>query len=230
MHGYNASGEELRNAFATDPDCQTLLVVLLSTTFAYTAPITFKFTGQLTYAAEPPGLFGDVITPSSTLTGSYTFERAAPDMNPVSGGGEYEASGPPYGIRVNISGVEFASPGLTIRLVDNFFGFDQFGPSYGSAFAGPAGTTINNLALSFTDHTQTALSGDALPLFPPPFEESQFSIYGHSQDGAEFSYNGALTSLTLATEVPEPTTRVVTGAVIGLGLLVYRMRRSRAAD
>jgi hypothetical protein len=196
-----------------------LILALSSQTIRAT---TFVFTGRLDAAqfiySDP---FGGAITDNSVISGTYTFDENAPDLDPGVAG-SYFASGPPFGIRVTIGGITFASDAITVPVTNNFFGFDQFGAN-SQNFAGPYGTTIANMAMGFTDYTQTALSTDALPLTPPRFDSSVFSIYGTVNGGmSAFSLQGTLTTLTA--EVPEPSGFTISA----LALLAFMIRhRSR---
>src|SRR5262249_31089149 len=158
----------------------------------------------------------------SAIAGTYTFDENAPDLDPGVAG-SYFASGPPFGIRVTIGGIVFASNALTLPTTNNFFGFDQFGAN-SQNFAGPSGTAISNMAMLFTDFTQTALSSDALPLTPPRFDSSVFSIFGTYNDGANsFSLEGNLT--TLSAPVPEPSNFPIS-AIPLLAFLLHRKKIS----
>jgi hypothetical protein len=187
-----------------------------------TLATTFAVTGSLYSVQFPYGdPFAGAITANSAISGTYTFDENAPDLE-LGVGGSYFSSGPPFGIRVTIGGITFASDALTVPTTNNFFGFDQFG-AHSQNFAGPNGTTIANMAMVFTDYTQTALSSDALPLTPPRFDSAVFSIYGTFDGGAgQFSLQGTITSLTA--EVPEPSGFTISALAL-LAFTIHLRRR-----
>jgi hypothetical protein len=199
-----------------------IAIFILGLSSQTTLATTFALTGSLYSVQFPYGdPFAGAITANSAISGTYTFDENALDLEPGVGG-SYFSSGPPFGISVTIGGITFASDALTVPTTNNFFGFDQFGAN-SQNFAGPNGTTIANMAMLFTDYTQTALSSDALPLTPPRFDSSVFSIYGTFNGGtSEFSLQGTITSLTA--EVPEPSASTISALAV-LAFMIHSRRR-----
>jgi hypothetical protein len=122
----------------------------------HAAPATFFFTGHVN--SEAINGCG-VLVNCGVVTGTYTFDSAAPDQNPDPTEGLYVVTG----ITFSIDGVPFFSSATGFINVANFPAVDQYGLlATGIAANGSPAT----LSILLTDPTATAFSSDALPQSP----------------------------------------------------------------
>ena len=117
------------------------------------ADLLFTFTGQVTDDA----INGcGVLVNCGAVTGSYTFDPAALDLNPDPTSGLYAA----LNIMFSIDGVPFFSSASGFINVANFSTVDQYG-LLASGIA--ANLSLATLSILLEDSTHTAFSSDGLP-------------------------------------------------------------------
>ncbi len=182
------------------------------------APITVAFSGTVT--SDPFGLS----TFGAPISGSYTFDAAAPDADAGSNTGSYASIGMAYGFSAVVDGTSYSTPGaVTVNVANNIgIGSDQYG------VIGTAGDLT--LELFLEDFRQMALTGDALPAGAPLL--SAFSVRGFRLFGTDVEFLGdvdtlACTAGCAVASVPEPGTLALV-ALAGVLLLRGRRRRSTA--
>jgi MYXO-CTERM domain-containing protein len=190
------------------------LLVCLLVPAAQAAPITIAFTGVVT---KDPFLFGSLGAP---ISGTYTYDPAAPDTDAAVSSGTYTSVGSLYGFHVVVDGIPFNVAGSVEIDVSNDTGGDAYGVI----------TTLDDLTLvlTFVDFTQSALSSDALPATAPSlasYSVAQFLLFA---DDAGFE--GTLNSISCiagcttggdGSTVPEPSAV----ALLALGAIALRTRR-----
>lgn len=202
------------------------LILVGMLTAAAAGPITFDFAGSVTSVV--PALSG-TFSPGDTFSGSYTFESTTPDADP-SPGGFYAGAiiGLTFTIGPYTGTLGLCSSGpCDIFVQDNGFGpcasvdcyFLNVIPSGPSV----AGVIPTSFQIGLNDFTGLAFSSDALPLTPPDL--SLFlPFFGVNFDSFAFGVEGSITSFTLASPVPEPSTLLLLAAGIA-GLTAYGWRR-----
>jgi len=128
-------------------------VALAAPVTLHAAPVTIAFTGTVT--SDPFGLntFG------APISGSYTFNAAAPDGVAGSSIGYYSSTGMAFGFSAIVDGTGYNTPGAVTVNIANNIGSDQYGVI----------AIVGDLTLELfpEDFTQTALAGDALPAGAP---------------------------------------------------------------
>ena len=69
--------------------------LVLASSPVHASPITFTFTGTVTGVASDDLALG--VTAGTPITGSYTFDSSAPNVNPPTGSASYQMNGSPLG-------------------------------------------------------------------------------------------------------------------------------------
>ena len=211
---------------------------------ANAVPITFEFTATVN-SGVPADLTG-TFSSGQLVSGSYTFESTAPDVDPGSA---------IFGTYENVSSYSFsiaaasysgsASPGTgtqsaRITAGNGESGSDTyrvvaFEPVETVSGADVGGLSLISAILFMSDPTETAFSDDSLPLTPPSlgdFAVGEF-ILGFSDGQTNADLVSTLTSLRIRpTGVPEPGAfALLTVGLLGIGVarLCRRNRRSCSA-
>ena len=197
---------------------------------ARAVPIDFKFKGEVTSAFfDPFDPFAGRIDFGTSFVGHYIFESTTPDAIPDPTVGSYSNFGTPFGVSVNIGGIDFStSDFLNIGVANDIgAGTDLYTVLGQQGIPGGLEDSLS-IQLFLEDPTGTAFDSDALPLAPPDL--SNFALRSFLLDGVrtaggttfQFQIQGSLTALA----VPEPSTGLL--LAIGLvGLSLVRHRRQR---
>jgi len=203
--------------------CAAILgLVSLWAADARATPVTFAFSGEITFVAslDPSNPFPIEPAFGTPFSGTFTFDSNAVDDIPGDPTtGSYISAGAPFGLTLSLGGLDLTYGAVNIGVTDGYSSYGPGGDQYLFGFSG--GDTL--VSARFTDFGGTLFSNDSLPLTAFPlnglFTEFLFSdIINDSQ----VELGGSITSLTT---VPEPATLLVVGA--GLCGLIRR-RQSRA--
>jgi hypothetical protein len=199
---------------------------IAAATPASASPITFTFSGKLDTAD-----FGFSV--GDPFSGRYTFESTAGDEEPAPDFGEYRSSGVPYTFTAFVKGLPvYSYTAVTIRSLTDAATWSQYDAS--STFVDAALTTQYASEIVIFAGL-SLLTGEALPLVPPPVSPlpamdplvgtpfARWSFFVITASGIR-AVSGPLTTLTLA-PVPEPSSLVLMG--IGLTVVVRHLRRKR---
>lgn len=211
---------------------------------AAAAPITFVFTGEVTYAIDGYGFEG--VEDGAPLTVRYTIDPTRPDLAPDPGEGLYVSQGEPFGMVAQIGDLTLEGPdefndfisGTQVSIVDGaqdriaistripFEPVEQNG--FRIAGSGPFG--VNGI-----DPSGAAISSDALVWDPAVLSQFEFTLgyepIAQFPVGPNFSEFTSFTIVMLIsgplelTVVPEPSTATLVGG--GLLLIAIRQRRLR---
>jgi hypothetical protein len=208
----------------------SLVVLALGARTAVAVPITFGFTGTITFFEEdyeqPPSelMFDGSIAPGVAFSGEYTFDSDA--VGVPSGNPDillrYFQSGVPFGAHLEVGNYRFDWDNLRITVIDSITDiYDVVGVQDG-AIQGPIPPPFSFWGVEMEgrwhDDDGAILSSTQLPLLPPPlsaFEKRELFVLGYIdyspvQDG-NFTIIGTVETLFL---VPEPGTALL----LGLGL------------
>jgi hypothetical protein len=196
----------------------------LTPPFASGNPITFLFTGNVTFV--DPELSGTFNT-TQTLTGSYTFDSTLADGAP----GDTS-----FGIYLPLTALDFTIGAYTATLLSSSFivaidgtggccSQDEYGITAIVSGANVIGLAPDKFLFRLRDLSGTAFNSDALPLAPPALSgfganrwQFLFPVPG---TGGATHIEGEITSLT---SVPEPGTLLLLGAGL-LGVAGYGRRK-----
>ena len=170
--------------------------------------IAFTFTGQVTDDAIN-GCGG--LVNCGAVTGSYTFDSAAPDGNPDPTAGLYAATS----ITFSIDGVLFFSNASGVINVANFSLVDQYG-----LLATGIATNLSaaDLSILLTDPTAAAFSSDALPLTASALAPLLPGTFQLNAADDTFQLLGTIDRVSGGTTapVPEPSSGVLLALVISI--------------
>jgi hypothetical protein len=202
----------------TNPSSALVLAALLLL-FAIpaNADILFNFTGQVNDDAIN-GCGG--LVKCGVVTGSYSFNPLAPDLNPNPTEGLYAATN----ILFSIDGTSFFSSASGFINVADFAALDQYGLlATGIAANGSQAT----LSILLADLTATAFNSDALPLKASglaPLLPGAFTLNA-ADDSFQLLGNIDSVSNVDASPVPEPSLRVFLALCISTLFLGRRPSR-----
>jgi hypothetical protein len=159
-------------------------VLLLGCSSAQSSTVTFDFTG--TVSSVDPNL-SSAFAVGNPITGSYTFDTAAP--NTVSGNpnvGIYNSS---FAYTVSAGGFTSSGTGFGFNVFYNLFLAsnayrDQYRVALGSTGPSVNGLAYNGLSLDlFTTSTtpsSTPLASNALPSTPPAIDDFAMNLLSRS--------------------------------------------------
>ncbi|MEO5735004.1 MAG: hypothetical protein ABIN96_05645 [Rubrivivax sp.] len=183
------------------------------TGLAGAAPVTFGFTGTVTDDPFSISSFG------APISGSFSFDSAAPDgiANPANG--SFASIGPGFGFSVMVHGTLYSSfGGLTVNTANNISSGDQYGVI--------ASDALITLELFLQDGTGLALTSDALPTLPPMLSAFAFRQFRLFSDDAEFLGTVDTLVCTAGCTVAEPgSLGLVLAALTFLWLPLQTARR-----
>jgi len=186
-------------------------LLLLSAITAHAGPITFTFTGSVT--ADAINGCGVVVN-CGAVTGSYTFDSAAADLNPSLNAGLYAAAGITFSIDATPF---FSSPDGSIN-VANFAAVDQYG-----VLATGTASNLSIAVFSFllTDPTAAAFNSDALPLNASALTPMLPGAFQLNAADDTFQLLGTIDNISSVSTspVPEPGTFWLTVAFVAAILL-----------
>jgi hypothetical protein len=174
-----------------------LAALLLLYAIPANADIVFNFTGQV----NDDAINGcGVVVKCGVVTGSYSFNPLAPDLNPSPTEGLYAATN----ILFSIDSVLFFSSASGFINVADFATVDQYG-LLGTGIA--ANLSTATLSILLTDPTATAFNSDVLPLNATalaPLLPGAFTLNA-ADDSFQLLGNIDSVSRVDASPVPEPS-------------------------
>ncbi len=187
---------------------------------AHAEVVTVHMRVQIDSVSDPSNALAFALGPGDLLAGSYTYDTATPDSNPLSWVADYSHTGPDYGLALFGGGLRFASdPANSSFLVEIVDGYPSTGEddytlrSYNNLLL-PGGVVVDDVSWSLYDLDGTVFASTALPVQPPDlsaYEQQFFSITGHdpSQLSGAFAVYGHVTWVSL----PSVVTVQVAGSV-----------------
>lgn len=203
-------------------------------TLHYTAKIT-DISRLGTFPEEFPvskvTIRNQVINLDDTVTGSYTFDTSASPMsryNYGSGTKAHFGNDAPFGAIVQFDRTGYRemssmySTAITVEDASADSGDHDYvrfdGNTYGNDWVG--------FGLHFTDPTATALSESTIPTTALSLFNSSFYFGSVSYTPGVSSYRlkGEVTSMSLVSTVPEPSTYAM--LLAGIGLVAWRRKRA----
>jgi hypothetical protein len=190
-------------------------VLVLFTIPANAGPIVFTYTGQVTDDAIN-GCGG--LVNCGVVTGSYTFDSAAQDLDPAPTTGLYAATN----IAFSIDGVLFFSSASGFINVANFSLLDQ----YGLLATGTAtNLSVATLSILLADPTAAAFSSDALPLNASALALLLPGTFQLNAGDDTFQLLGTIDRVSGGTSapVPEPSSGVL--LALGISILFVASRK-----
>ena len=142
-------------------------LLLFATAPVFAQDVTVNFIGRLTYVENSPFPGIAVDTP---FTGTYTYDPATPDNNPMNQVGDYWHFSAPYGISITVGGHTFktdsANVNFLVELVNDYKSLDNYNlRSYNNLRTNDI--PIEMIGFQLDDPTQTALTSTALTSTPP---------------------------------------------------------------
>lgn len=150
---------------------------------------TIVLTAIVATVDDPQGVLGGAINPGDTLSGSYTYNLATSDSNPLPTVGDYWHIGPgPYGISLQGGGLRFRSnPDNVMFLVElvNDHGTpsrDNYLIRSYTNLPASCGVLVDHISWQLDDPTLAALSDTLLSAYPPDLSDWQ-SDFGLTIEG-----------------------------------------------
>ena len=212
----------MRYSLVAIVSCLSLLVALPSDA----ATIRFNFTGTVDFVHSSNGSLESIFDTSQTMTGFYTFESTAPDLDGHASFGFYELTG--YSIAVGSYTAAATYSRFSVQndfLTSQDFYFLRANPMTGSDPGN--GMVPYESVLSFAG-SQASVPGDSLPLTPPDLSSFLSTIWRISfleaplaqEDGV---LGGTVTSSTLAS-VPDGGATIWLFGLAAAGLTAIRRR------
>lgn len=216
-----------------------LLFLGVSGTPATAAPVTFQFSGQLTFV-EPLLETATGISAGNSFIGTYTFDPTT--LGSTLDPSRTDYSGAITNATVSIGTNVVLSPSLpyssTITIVNRL---PNFGPDYSNSLSSFSvnqqninGIRLNMFQVQLVDPLATAFNNTSLPTTPPSlssFATKSASFYFLNElNGYGGAATGEIHSLT-AVPVPAAVLLFGTGltALIGLGAGSWRRKQIRVA-
>ena len=200
------------------------VILALSASSLRAAIITIDITAEISDVDDLGGLLEGLVNVGDIITGSYTYDSATPDSDPLETGGSYDYFSEFYGISLSVSGFVFQTDpdnvDFRIDILNNHLGQDGYVLRSYHNLPLSNGVLIDYISWQLDDYSCTALSSDALPTTPPVLEDWE-SIGGITID---FGYKGSSmirAHVTSAELVPEPATVFL----LGLGALALLRKR-----
>jgi hypothetical protein len=139
--------------------------------------ITIAISGQVYDVIDPHNLFGGQIQIGGTISGTYTYNSATPDLYPSDTTvGEYRYYSSPAGTSLNVGGFNFRTNPTNVDfrvVIQDTPPIDRYTViSYYNLLL-PDGIQVEAIDWQLYDQTGTALSSDTLPLTAPDLSKWQ---------------------------------------------------------
>jgi len=152
------------------------LAVFLSGSPVAAQDVTVSFKGTVTSTLNSP--FPD-IAEGTPFTGSYTFNAATPDSNPMNEVGDFTHTMTPYGVTVTIGTHVFrtdpANVNFVLELVNDYYSMDNY-VFHSYTNLDTDGAQIDTINWQLDDQTSTLLTSTALSAAPPDIARWQQSV------------------------------------------------------
>jgi hypothetical protein len=185
------------------------VVLVLSAASANATIVTIDLTGEVTYVDERSSELQNLFHVGDAVTGRYLYDTETPDTNPFPAVGGYVYSGLPYGIFLNVGGIDIqSSPNsadFLISVANNHTGADFYAVISYKNLPLLNGLPVWLISWQLDDYSQTALSSTRIPETPPILEDWE-DIWGLR---IEFGQRGGLTvgvGVKNVELIPEPAT------------------------
>lgn len=176
---------------------------ILAIAVAHGDIITYEFGGELVALDDPAGHFHQ----ADTFSGSFSFDAAAPDLNPEPDIGEYEGTT----LTMQFGPTEVSAPSVMVDVLN-----DEVVPGepwniwdrlvVSGSGQTPSGIEIQYFGLGLVEESAALVDDDRLPLtldwrlMQDLDDRAEISVGVHFPDGASAYATGVITHLT-----PEPT-------------------------
>lgn len=203
---------------------RSLMVVtlcLLVSGLAWSAPLTFGFSGALSFVSDPNSELYGQAQMGTSFFGTMTFESTATDLNSSPYGGLFLFASPGLGLDVHLGSLHFGcnplSPDFVIQTFNHAYDTFQASTNTPIILSGPS-FDLAHVEVSLYDPTGSAVQSDALPLTPfNPTDWSGLSdLYFYPKAG-QYYVRGQIRSWAL---VPEPGALTI----IAVGILGFCWR------
>lgn len=184
--------------------------LLLATLSSYSIAevVSIDITAVVAHVDDYGNYLGGKIKPGDEITGTYIYDTAIPDTNPLANVGDYEHTTPGFGVCLDAAGIKFRShptmPQFLLELVNNHYNNDAYlFHSYNNAFDiavplnSPYEQPDNIISWQLDDDTQQALSHLSLTNQAPDLNawQSWFGLNIHSRSmQGEFMIRAHVTS------------------------------------
>lgn len=189
--------------------------------------VSYNFSGALSSVSDTGNLLGGDFSVGDTFAGTFSYESDSVDG---SSSPTYFTSPADVSISAQLNTYDFGSSIASVDLNSDVH-YIFFIAGFSSDPFIDLGTNPGRLMTIFLkDDTGAVFQDDALPtsLDFNDFSEATFRLFGDTgPGGATFTMLGSISSLTLPSAVPEPTTLAIFG--IGLAGLAGMRRRRKAA-
>ena len=209
-----------------------LLAVLLvpfaagGSTAASATTITVNITAEVALVVDWDEMLGGAINVGDTITGTYTYDSATSDSNPLPTVGDYWHSSPPNGITVNAGGFVFETDPSNVSFVVEIVNDHGSPPmdnhllrSYNNLPLSN-GALVDEIAWQLDDASATALSSDALPAVPPTLGDWEstwgLTLMGSDPDPWGFDHFAVRAHVTSANLATPPTPPPAVGGIVEL--------------
>jgi hypothetical protein len=154
---------------------------------ADTDVVTINITAVVDTVDNLPG-----VEPGNVITGSYTYDPRAKDINPLREVGAYTYNRPPYGMKLNVGDFSWQTDpenvDFQIGIVNNYLGEDDYGVvSYNNTGA------VDTIAWELADPTQTAVSNTDLKKTAPVLSSWPSSFFEVAGENDAFRIRATVT-------------------------------------
>jgi len=185
-------------------------------------------------AVNSSNLTGTTISVGDLIYGHFSYDTDTGLLGNFSAGPVYSSSGANNTLSASHNfhnlALDAASDNTNVVQVLNNAAILNGGDDFAVGNLSSNARASQLMVVSFFDPSGLALSNDGIPgaIVPGAFSQSNFSyLYTDKASNTMMGANGTLTSLTLATPVPEPESYAM--LLGGLGLLGFLARRRKAA-